>query len=92
VTSTESLIEEHKQKRTELKDDLSMTIKHGELLLGCIKTVRGDDGEEVELPSSDLPCNKVTHITAVERYIQSLIICINKAYVLVRYMYAPFGI
>ena len=67
VPSTESLIGEHDQKRTELKDDLLMTIKHGEILLGCIKTVRNEAGQEVELSSNELPCNKLAHITAVER-------------------------
>ncbi|ELU03898.1 hypothetical protein CAPTEDRAFT_228658 [Capitella teleta] len=72
VPQTEKLIGEQSGAQRELHTDLGDTIRHGEILRGCFRTVRGPDGKELELTSAQLPPSKLAHVTAVERLLVQL--------------------
>ena len=67
VVQTETLIQDHEVARKEVNEDLDSTIKHGEVLLGCFKTIKSTDGTEFEAMTSDLPNCRIAHVIAVER-------------------------
>jgi hypothetical protein len=67
VSATEQLIQDHSGARSQLRTDLGDTIRHGEILRDCFKTVHGQDGNEKQLASAQLPPSKLAHVTAVER-------------------------
>ena len=71
VTSTEALILSHESERSEVKEDIRTTLRHGEILLGCFKSVQQPEGEE-EVDSASLPSCKLAHVTAVERWVMPI--------------------
>lgn len=73
VASTAGLIREHTDAYQQTRGDLADTLRHGDVLRGCFKTVRQPDGPPTELPSAQLPPSKLAHVTAVERWVLTLI-------------------
>ena len=69
VTQTEDLMYDHQKERKNILDDLVNTITHGEILLKCFKSRKGDGDGDLQ-STSQLPAGKQLHITAIERYCQ----------------------
>lgn len=50
-----------------LFQDLESTLKHGDILLTCFKTIHDAEGQEQTIETASLPVCKLVHVTAVER-------------------------